>query len=334
MNSILAFIKLIRFPNLLIIVLTQYAIHFGLMGAYGVDFQMSNNLFFLLVLSTVMVAAGGYIINDYFDVKVDRVNRPEKIIIGKYIKRRVAMGAHLVINGLAIIIAGYVAYKIGNIKLAGIQVFSFGALWYYSTMFKKQVIIGNIIVALLAALVPLVAGIYEILMQFQNIDNIVNGLLFFEEPGTLFNDEKLKVWFTLKNMMLWIGGFSLFAFMSTMIREIIKDIEDYEGDKKYYSFTLPVVYGKKIGGLVAQIIAIIMVLLMGCLQYIRFNADDMLSVMYFTFSIQFPLIFLIYKLQMAKQKSDYSYLSKLMKVVMLAGIFYTFIFYYIVTNHQ
>ena len=161
MNPVIAFIKLIRLPNLLIIALTQYAIRYGVIypiiynfsggqDISGVGLKMTDLDFFLLSLSTVMIAAAGYIINDYFDVKVDRVNRPDKIIVGKYIKRRVAMGSHIVINSIAILIGGYLAYTLGNWKLVFIQVLSAGALWYYSTMFKKQVVVGNVIVALLA----------------------------------------------------------------------------------------------------------------------------------------------------------------------------------------
>jgi 4-hydroxybenzoate polyprenyltransferase len=177
MNPIIAFIKLIRLPNLIIIVLTQYAIRYGIIYAIlnsvsddvEVSLLMSNLDFFLLCLSTVMIAAAGYIINDYFDVRVDRVNRPDKIIVGKHLKRRIAMGSHVIINSIAIIIAGYLAYKIGDWKLIFIQLLAAGALWYYSIIFKKQVLIGNIIVALLAALVPFVAGLYELLLQHASV---------------------------------------------------------------------------------------------------------------------------------------------------------------------
>ena len=98
------------------------------------------------------------------------------------------MGAHIVISSIAILIGGYLAFKLGNWKLILIQILSVGALWYYSTLFKKQVLIGNIVVALLAALVPLVAGLYELVLQHANIDSTVNALLFFLEEGTPFKD--------------------------------------------------------------------------------------------------------------------------------------------------
>lgn len=343
MNPIIAFIKLIRLPNLLIIALTQYAIRYGIIypilfnfsggqDISGVGLKMTELDFFLLCLSTVMIAAAGYIINDYFDVKVDRVNRPDKIIVGKYIKRRIAMGAHLFINTIAILIAGYLAYKVGNWKLIFIQLISAGALWYYSTMFKKQVLIGNVIVAILALLVPFVAGLYELIVQHATVDDSVNTLLFFLEERTPFEDVKYMLVEVLSTAMLWVLGFSVFAFISTLIREIIKDVEDYEGDKKYFSNTLAVVHGKEKAKTVAQGIIIVMMALIGYLQYIQLQSKDMASFMYFLFAIQIPLVFIIMKLKSAKEKADYTKLSKYMKLVMLMGIAYTAFFYYSTVN--
>jgi 4-hydroxybenzoate polyprenyltransferase len=297
-----------------------------------VPLLMTHLDFFLLSLSTVMVAAAGYIINDYFDVKVDRVNRPERIIVGKYIKRRVCMGAHVVISAIAVLIGGYLAYKLGNWKLALIQVLSVGALCYYSTMFKKQVLIGNVIVALLAALVPFVAGLYELIIQHANIDSTANNLLFFLEAETPFEDVKYVLGEVFSNVMIWVLGFSLFAFISTMIREIIKDIEDYDGDKKYFSNTLAVVYGKKKAAIAAQVIAVIMMALMGYLQYIQLQAKDTGSFMYLMFTVQVPLGYIIYKLKSAEKKEEYNKLSKYMKLIMLMGIVYALFFYYTTIN--
>ncbi|MCB0380956.1 MAG: geranylgeranylglycerol-phosphate geranylgeranyltransferase [Flavobacteriales bacterium] len=332
MNSTVAFIKLIRLPNLLIIALTQYVVRYAILYPFfiinSVELRMSDIDFFLLSLSTVMIAAAGYIINDYFDTKVDRVNRPDKIIVGKYIKRRVAMGAHIVISSIAILISTYVAYQIGSLKLVFIQILSVGVLWYYSVSFKKQVIIGNVVVAILAALVPLVAGLYEILLQQNFIDETSNTLIFYLEEGTSFDDVSYVLSQIFYNTFAWILGFSLFAFLSTMVREIVKDIEDYEGDKKYFSNTLAVVHGKDKAKKVAQLIIVIMMMLLGYLQYQQLITNDNTSFIYFMFGLQIPLGYLLYKLQLAKEKADYSKLSMNIKVVMLSGIMYAMVFGY------
>lgn len=338
MNPIVAFAKLIRLPNLLIIALVQYAIRYGIIypilsnsiaDNVELQLQMSNIDFLLITLSTVMIAAAGYIINDYFDLKTDRVNRPDRIIVGKYIKRRVVMGAHIVINTIAIIIGAYVAYKVGNLKLVTIQLLSAGALWYYSVSFKKQVLIGNVVVALLAALVPLVAGLYEVILQHANATVIVNGLLPYVDAE--MNDVMPLFQLILSNIMKWVLGFSLFAFLTTIVREVIKDIEDYDGDKKYFSNTLPVVYGKEKGKIVAQFFALIIVVLVGFLQYMQIQSEDVNSAMYFLITVQIPLLYIVYKLRQAKQKGDYSKLSTYTKLVMLFGIMYAGLFYYSIT---
>lgn len=332
MNSTVAFIKLIRLPNLLIIALTQYVVRYAILYPFfainAIELRMSNLDFFLLSLSTVMIAAAGYIINDYFDTKVDRVNRPDKIIVGKYIKRRVAMGAHIVISSIAILISTYVAYQIGSLKLVLIQILSVGVLWYYSVSFKKQVIIGNVVVAILAALVPLVAGLYEILLQHNFVDETSNNLIFYLEEGTPFDDVSYILSQIFYNTFAWILGFSLFAFLSTMVREIVKDIEDYEGDKKYFSNTLAVVHGKEKAKKVAQLIIVIMMMLLGYLQYQQLITNDNTSFIYFMFGLQIPLGYLLYKLQLAKEKADYAKLSMNIKVVMLSGIMYAMVFGY------
>lgn len=332
MNPLVAFFKLIRLPNLLIIVLTQYVIRYAIVGSFlglsGFELLMSELDFFLLSLSTVMIAAAGYIINDYFDTKVDRVNRPTKIIVGKYIKRRVCMGAHIVISGLALLIAAYLAYKVGNIKLVLIQLISVGTLWYYSVSFKKRVLIGNFVVAVLAALVPFVAGFYELLLQKKQAVDIVNVTMFYVEQGTSFEDVMLLFQQILANIFKWVVGFSIFAFLSTMVREIIKDIEDYEGDKKYGSNTLPVVYGKTKAKRVAQIITLLMMALLGFLQYKQLQSNDTTSFMYFLFAIQIPLGYIVFQLNKAAEKKDYSKLSTYTKLVMLGGILYALLFTY------
>jgi len=332
MNPIVAFIKLIRLPNLLIIGLTQYAIRYAVVGSFlglsGFELQMTELDFFLLSLSTVMIAAAGYIINDYFDTKVDRVNRPTKIIVGKYIKRRVSMGAHIVISSIALIIAAYVAYKVGHLKLILIQLVSVGALWYYSVSFKKQVLVGNVVVALLAAMVPFVAGLYELMMQHANAVDTVNMTMFYVEEGTPFDEVMYVYQELLSNIFKWIIGFSVFAFLSTMVREIIKDIEDYKGDKKYFSNTLAVVHGKQKAKRVAQGIAVFMMLILGFLQYKQLQSNDTTSFMYFLFAIQIPLGYIVYQLNKASEKKDYSKLSTYTKLVMLTGILYSLLFTY------
>jgi 4-hydroxybenzoate polyprenyltransferase len=355
MNPIIAFIKLIRFPNILLIVFTQYAIRLGVIYPIIYNFSGSQEIehvglkmtaldFFLLCLSTVLIAAAGYIINDYFDIKVDRINKPDRIIVGKFIKRRVVMGAHVVMNAIALLIAAYLANKLGNWNLVLIHILSAGALGYYSTIFKKQVLVGNVVVALLAALVPFIAGLYELILQHAASDDTVNSLLFRLEAYTPFEEVEYLLIQVFSNMMSWIIGISIFAFITTLIREIIKDIEDHEGDEKCAYKTLPVVYGKAKAKLLAQGLIVVMIAMIGYFQYLQMSENPggevaelakaqtraLITVMYLLFTVQIPLIYVLYKLKLANLKADYHQLSTSMKMIMLTGIGYTVLFYYLI----
>lgn len=331
MKSLIAFFRLIRLPNLLIIALTQYAVRFGLMfpllNGSGFELAMSEQNFFLLVLATVMIAAAGYIINDYFDTKIDRVNKPKRVIVGKLIKRRVAMGAHIVISTIAIFISIYIAWYINHLWLSLIQIGSVLALWYYSINFKRRMLVGNVIIALLTALVPVSAGLYEfvelknhLFQELQNyaVMNTENNPVY---AGIFFKD-------VLSNIGLWILGYAIFAFLLTLVREIIKDIEDYEGDLAEGCKTLPIIVGKNKANHTTIIIAILTFLLLLFVQYTQLMSSEIIAVLYFSVFLQFPLILLIIKLFSAKKKNDYAWASRLTKLIMLFGILYTSVIYF------
>jgi len=312
----LSFLKLIRIQNLLIIAFTQYMVRFclilPLLKARSTYFQLqlSEVQFFLLVLSTVMIAAAGYIINDYFDVKIDKVNKPEHVVIDKGVKRRVAMGAHTLINIIAILIALFVAYSVGYWKLAILQFICAAGLWFYSTNFKRMFLIGNFVIALFTALVPLVVGIYELLLCYKHYFPI---------------DETID----LTNIWRWVLGLSFFAFITTLLREIIKDMEDYEGDKAYGCYTMPIAIGIKSAKAIVVILAVSTMCCLAYLQYMQLQLNDYLSVSYFTMMLQLPFVFLIYKTIRATEKKQFRIAGNTAKFIMFMGVSYLFIVYYL-----
>jgi len=160
------FLRVFRYQNLLIVALTMYLMRFGviqpLLAQKGFALQMSEWFFLLLVLSTVFITAAGYVINDYFDTKTDLVNRPLRVVVGRQLSRRAAIFTHWLLNSIGFVLGLAVSFYINRPFFAmGFFVIP-GILWFYSTTYKRQFLVGNIIVALLTALVPLMTILFEL----------------------------------------------------------------------------------------------------------------------------------------------------------------------------
>lgn len=326
MKQLVDFLKLIRFPNLVVIALTQYAIRFGIIYPFlkqgGLDLYLSESTFSLLVLATVMIAAAGYIINDYFDIKLDYLNKPDQMIVGKSIKRRYAMALHIFINAIGIVIAAYVAYTIKHPMLVLFQVVSAALLWYYSVTFKKQVIIGNLIIASLTALVPFTAGYYEVAVMFDHLSDLTS---LPENEAMIANLGSLL--FSIKYLLYWVIGYSAFAFLLTFIREIVKDMEDIEGDKAFDCKTLPIVFGIPAAKKTAIILSLITMIGLLSLEIIQLMGKDWISFSYFVFFLSLPMLWTIYRIVKAREKRDFFIISQGIKIIMLFGILYTSLIY-------
>ncbi|MCP9764588.1 prenyltransferase [Lacihabitans soyangensis] len=140
------FLKLIRWNNLLIIAFSQYLVRYFLIqnAEYSI---FSDWRFLILVISTLFIAGGGYVINDYFDVKIDQINKPKEVFVGRIIKRRYALLMHQVFSGIGIFLGLFLGWRIFIIN-----VFSVSILWFYASVFKKKPFSGNLIVAFLTAM--------------------------------------------------------------------------------------------------------------------------------------------------------------------------------------
>ena len=307
----LAFLKLIRTQNLLIIAFTQYMIRwcllYPLLKMHGFELQLSNFQFFMLVLSTVMIAAAGYIINDYFDVVIDKVNKPERLVIDKGVKRRVAMGAHVIINIIAVLIAFYVSYQAGSMKLVIFHILCATGLWFYSTNFKRQFLIGNILISLFTSLVPFIVGIYELMPVHKIYSEMIDETSLYEE------------W-------RFVIGISFFAFITTLIREIIKDMEDVEGDERYGCKTMPIVIGMRTTRNITIVLSLITMTFLVYFQTRKWSSGNLLGSLYIGIGLQIPFIYLIYKIITAKEKRDYKIAGNVAKLIMLLGVCYLFVF--------
>jgi 4-hydroxybenzoate polyprenyltransferase len=303
------FIRLIRPINLGIVALTMYGIGWYFEGIYGVDTQ-SNILsasYTLLVVSTVMIAAAGNIINDYFDVRADRINKPDRLIIGKHVKRRVAIVSHWGLNFIAFCIALYLSWVLETFWYLFIHVFTINLLWYYSMHLKRKFLTGNILIAALTGLVPILVGFY-----FHQLYNIKTPKI---KPETLFPFDQYQG----SNYILWlVFGLATFAFILNLAREIVKDMEDVEGDKKLHAKTLPIVLGytktKWITAfvLLGSVISTVLVSLF-------FNEINYLSMFpIFLAALLVTICFVL--LAKASEKKHYRTINHLIKLSMVCGL--------------
>lgn len=303
MNSSAAFLKLIRWPNLFFIVLTQFLFFYCVLPfVYRVNevagyHALSHNIFFLIVTASVFIAAGGYIINDYFDLNIDMVNKPSKLIIEKYIKRRWAILFHLFLSFAGFVISCYVGYKIRNIYIPFFNLVAIALLWFYSTTFKKKLLIGNVIISLLTAWVILVVTTAE----YTNANHV--------------NDVAVAARL-LKLSFLYAG----FAFIISLIREVIKDMEDINGDAKYHCQTMPIVWGIPVSKVFTGVWLIVLVGSIAALQFYVLQLGWWLSAFYSFILILLPLLWVLKKLYGAQVSEDYHKLSTTVKLIMLTGI--------------
>lgn len=264
-------LKLTRFGNLVIIGFAQYFTAAFLIGRYTIrDFNL-----LLLSTSTILIAAAGYIVNDYYDVKIDYINKPERVVIGRSITRRYAILFHVVFSAIGILIGFYLSWSI-----AAVNIFSVFLLWLYSNNLKRQPFVGNLTVALLTG-----ASVFVVDMLYRT-----------QNPQIII--------------------YALFAFFMTLVREIIKDVEDLKGDNTFGCKTLPIIWGiRKTKVIIYTILGIFSIAVI-----VLNSRYEILPFQYYVLLLFAPLVWFVVRLYLADTKKDFSWLSTFCKVIMLVGI--------------
>ena len=244
--------RLIRLSNLLFILFSMMGIaHFILKNNsfQKVDFSIFD--YSLLILSTVIIAAAGNMINDYFDIKADRINKPERVIVSKYLKKRWVILTHWILNSIAVLISIYLSFKYNSFLFVFIHLGSINLLWFYSVYLKRKVIIGNFIVAILASCIPLIAVWY-----FRIANESTNTFSSYDSESWSTNLDYSFIYFI-----------SFCGFLQIFALEITKDIDDIIGDKVMNVITIPMKYGVLKAAWTAMILLQIP-LIIGILLYI------------------------------------------------------------------
>ncbi|MEI8006604.1 MAG: geranylgeranylglycerol-phosphate geranylgeranyltransferase [Bacteroidota bacterium] len=299
-------IGFIRPPNLLIIILTQFLLRYCLFAPflYSGDTEVMSPLldFSLLCLATLLITSGGYVINDYFDVKIDEINKPAYLVVGKIIPGRTAIKWHILLTGMGCIIGFYLAYRI--------RVLSFGfifpavglLLWFYSAKYKRLLFWGNFIVALLSALVVIIVYVFE---------------FFWLRLHTEFFADLIPDLFWFGKLFL---AYALFAFLVTFYREVIKDMEDVKGDARVGCRSIPIVFGINASRGIVTLLVVLTIILLSYTMLVLYRLNLMMVFWYLAVTVLLPMIYLIYRTFKSNTPEEYHIMSNICKIIMVAGV--------------
>jgi 4-hydroxybenzoate polyprenyltransferase len=296
MKLITSFFRLIRWPNLAFIVLTQLLFYFCVYKSLYPGNESLHQLIWLIIAS-VLIAAAGYIINDYFDLNIDKVNKPDRNVLNTVIRRRWAILWHLGFSILGIL-ATAIAVSFHKWYLIFANTACVALLWLYSTSLKRRMLIGNVVISLLTA--------WSILIIF-----------FAKVPFTAaFRTTDIVTVKFFRIAFLYAG----FAFVLSLIREAVKDVEDMEGDRRYGCRTLPIVAGVAATKIYTSVWLVVITGALIILQLYVLQFGWLWAVLYSIAFIITPLIYFFSKHVKAASVKDFAQLSSLAKWIMLAGI--------------
>lgn len=292
------FLKLIRYQNLLLLALMQLVFRYGFLALQNIPLALQDWQYALLVLSTVLLAAAGYVINAIFDQSTDTANKPNAVIVGKRISESNAYTLYTVLNTIGVGIGFYLSNVIGKPGFSAVFILIAATLYMYSTSLKQMPVVGNIVVALLLAFSVIIIGVFDL---YPVIDAA--------------NQQQMA------NLFSILLDFALFAFMINFLREIVKDAEDFEGDASEGMKTLAIILG--MNKTAKLVFALSFIPLLCLLVYIKtyFVAYDLwLITLYTIIFVLAPLLYFMIAVWNAKTKKDFRLLSLLLKGILFFGI--------------
>jgi 4-hydroxybenzoate polyprenyltransferase len=292
------YLKLIRYQNLLMLAVMQLIFRYGFLELQNIPLALADWQYVLLVLATVFIAAGGYIINNIFDVETDTENKPDNVIVGKFISETKAYNLYISFTVIGVAIGFYLSNVIDKPSFASLFIVIAATLYFYATSLKQSLLIGNIIVAMLLSFSVIIIGIFDLYPVTNEENRSVMGLLF----GILLD-------------------YAIFAFIINFIREIVKDLQDVEGDSNQGMNTLPIAFGiKKTSKLVFGLSFIPVILILNYINSNLFSANLFFGTVFGLVFILAPLIYFTTKIWSANNKQDFHHLSTILKWILFFGI--------------
>ncbi|MFH6967352.1 geranylgeranylglycerol-phosphate geranylgeranyltransferase [Flavobacterium sp. FlaQc-28] len=292
------YLKLIRYKNLLMLAFMQVLFRYAFLKQQDIPLALSDWQYGLLILSTVLLAAAGYVINNIYDVATDTINKPNDVVVGKGISETAAYNIYIGLNISGVAIGFLLSNIILRPSFASLFILIAALLYFYATTLKQIMILGNFVVAALLSVSVLIIGIFDLF------------------PAV--NSENQAQMASLFSILI---DYALFAFMINFIREIVKDIEDVNGDYNQGMNTLPIAIGISRAAKIALGCAIIPFIL--SLLYINtyFVQNHLYIVTFYAFAfVLAPLLYFIVKVFSAKSKKDFQHLSTVLKFILFFGI--------------
>ena len=297
--------RLIRWPNMLIVLLTQYLLYQHVLVVQLKKADLSPTLdsfdFFVLTLATILTAAAGYVINDIYDQVIDALNKPDRMIVGKLLSEKAAYRWYGFFMALGLVCVGWLTYRTGDWFWIPGYILANAMMYWYSKSWKKKILVGNFVVSLFCALVAVVVIVGE------------SGYW-----PTLAD----KAPIAYINIVGIFTAYTTFAFLSTMYREIVKDMEDVYGDEVDNCRTLPIVFGIQRAKTIAAFFAISLLLTTIFGAYLLYTTGRNFQLAYLLLGIVIPIKGSLLLLGKANSVSEFHRLSTLTKLIMLGGILY------------
>lgn len=312
----MALLRLIRWTNLLIVFLTQAlawaCVVWPVMEQSGTPWLLHPLRFLNIGLSTVAIAAAGYIINDYFDLRIDAINKPDKIILEKQIKRRDAILLHSLLNITGLFLGALVAFGAGHPEWLGLQLLCTILLWFYSTHFKRQFVTGNVVVAFLTALTIVTLIVYE------------PGLHpYLLKPAFVPLNGRI-----IPNPVYVLGVYAFFAFVLTWMREVVKDMEDFKGDAEEGCVTMPIRWGLLRSVRFVQLLSLVAIVPLVIAGLRLISEDWLLLGIYSLAALVLPLLLWTPWLNTKATTAHYHQASRRLKIIMVLGIGSLLLYYF------
>ncbi len=285
-----------RWKNLLMIILTQLLIKFVLFQKFNLNSSLDHLHFVILILSSLFIAIAGYIINDIYDIKADLINKPNKVFVGKKVSIDKANKLFIIFNSLGLLLGFYLSYYIDRNSFFVLYIIISLLLYRYDIDWKKRLLIGNVIISLVVFLSVFIIVIFDIV------------------PATNMYNKVIQIQVT-KIVLVYSG----FAFILTLIREIVKDLVDIDGDKEMNCKTLPIAFGKRKTKIVLIVISFILLLFLSYFIYLIYE-DNIYASYYLLLFVGIPLLYFIINVTRSNTKKDFYKLSNLLKIIMLLGV--------------